>query len=840
MNIKYKLVGLVALVVLIAPGVSMAQAQSVSSLQAQIAALLAEVQTLQAQLTAVGGSGTSGTRWCYTFSSNLSIGMTSSAVSALQTALQKDGESVTVTGTFDDQTASAVTGFQEKYAAEILTPNGLSNGTGYAGASTRAELNTLFGCTGNPINPRPIGPEPIVPVPPIAVNNAPIITEVSAAGANPTPGNSTFISGYYLPTQDATIVIDPGSPSAEIITSGIYYNVGGGGSMSFTVPSNVSPGSHTIEIQANGVVSNVFTFTVISAPSSAVPNVAISVYPGVIVAGQSATLYWSSTNATSCTAAGANDWSGSVATSGSQTITPTNDPALLPYVISYQITCAGPGGSGTVATKMTVTAPSAALSITPTGQSSAVLTNSTGSLLATFYITSPVVATLNSVLVQANSNVGPGQLTLANLRVYVTTQANAEKGIEPTQWYGVTQAVVFPNNTYSFSGSYVMAANTTEEIEVFGDTVSAIPGGYASPLSIAGATATNAPLQSFTTVPGGNVTVELPLTTTFTASANAVSSGNSVTFSWTNAIADQGSVNAFITQSCVSGLTMYDVTNNESFKCGDVDRQVLASGSDTITFTNTSGSPIATTFALDYGSGQFLYQTITVSPAANSNPTITVSPVTVSSGNTATVSWSGTRANDDLIMSCPSGVTIYDVGNNQNFPCGDVQRYVASSGSYDLKFTNANNSPANMTAQLSYTQGTQGVIETWANLTVNAGASPSGALSLSQPSFSATYLEGTSLPNVTSSSFAQVITLTNTSNSNITYTISIPNQPAWLNGSYNKNPLPLNAGQQAGLGVYLDPTTVAKQPGTYSTSITITGNFSGSPAMIPLTLKVIQ
>src|ERR1700722_20261905 len=143
------------------PGIS--SAQSVSSLQAEINSLLAEVQQLQAQLIAQGGSTTP--TWCYTFNTNLSIGMSGSAVTALQTALQKDGESVNVNGTFDDQTAAAVTGFQEKYSSQILAPNGLTNGTGYAGVSTRAELNSLFGCHG-------IVPPPIVPPISIATTTA--------------------------------------------------------------------------------------------------------------------------------------------------------------------------------------------------------------------------------------------------------------------------------------------------------------------------------------------------------------------------------------------------------------------------------------------------------------------------------------------------------------------------------------------------------------------------------------------------------------------------------------------------------------------------------------------
>ena len=82
--------------------------------------------------------------------------MTGPGVTALQTALQKDGESVTVNGTFDDQTAAAVTGFQEKYASQILAPYGLSNGTGYVGSATRAKLNSIYGCV--PHHPTVVAP----------------------------------------------------------------------------------------------------------------------------------------------------------------------------------------------------------------------------------------------------------------------------------------------------------------------------------------------------------------------------------------------------------------------------------------------------------------------------------------------------------------------------------------------------------------------------------------------------------------------------------------------------------------------------------------------------------
>jgi peptidoglycan hydrolase-like protein with peptidoglycan-binding domain len=153
----------------------MAQTMSVAQLQAEIQSLTAQLTQLETQLAAAGGSTTA---WCYTFNNNLSIGMSGNAVTELQTALQKDGESVTVNGTFDDQTAAAVTGFQEKYQSAILSPYGLTNGTGYAGKSTRAELNSLFGCGTVPV--QPIGPTPVQPTP-----------------VNPSPAMSVYQNNQY-------------------------------------------------------------------------------------------------------------------------------------------------------------------------------------------------------------------------------------------------------------------------------------------------------------------------------------------------------------------------------------------------------------------------------------------------------------------------------------------------------------------------------------------------------------------------------------------------------------------------------------------------------------------
>lgn len=118
-------------------------ADLIATLQTEIAQLTAQLQALQAQQSTTPN-------WCYTFNTNLRIGDTGQGVQALQTALGKEGLSSSSTDTFDEQTASAVTGFQEKYKDEVLTPLGLQYGTGFVGSATRTKLNALYGCTVNP------------------------------------------------------------------------------------------------------------------------------------------------------------------------------------------------------------------------------------------------------------------------------------------------------------------------------------------------------------------------------------------------------------------------------------------------------------------------------------------------------------------------------------------------------------------------------------------------------------------------------------------------------------------------------------------------------------------
>ena len=75
-----------------------------------------------------------------------------------------------------------------------------------------------------------------------------------------------------------------------------------------------------------------------SEPPVLLPTVSISLSSSSIVLGESVTINWSSTNTTGCTATGS--WSGSKATSGTETLTPSSVGFF-----NYGISCSGSGGS---------------------------------------------------------------------------------------------------------------------------------------------------------------------------------------------------------------------------------------------------------------------------------------------------------------------------------------------------------------------------------------------------------------------------------------------------------------------------------------------------------------
>jgi len=112
--------------------------------QLLIQQLLARIEDLKQQIAKLQQNN-----FCSSFNSDLYFGMANNeSVRCLQGFLKNQGAGIypegLMTGNFGSLTKQAVIRFQEKYTAEILTPVGLSSGTGYVGEKTRQKINQML------------------------------------------------------------------------------------------------------------------------------------------------------------------------------------------------------------------------------------------------------------------------------------------------------------------------------------------------------------------------------------------------------------------------------------------------------------------------------------------------------------------------------------------------------------------------------------------------------------------------------------------------------------------------------------------------------------------------
>ena len=215
------------------------------------------------------------------FTQNLSVGDRGSEVRELQIALNKlscclisasgEGSLGQETYFFGTKTANAVIRFQNTYKNDILTPNGLSQGTGYFGPSTREKLNELLATggggtqsttnTNTSSNQTPTTTIPSVVPPVVATTTVPIALHIS--GVSPSSGNDG--------TQITITGTGFSSTGNTVLTGfGIFKNVPAiDGSIKITInsgiPDNVKkyylPISTFITVQTNGKSSNSAPFT---------------------------------------------------------------------------------------------------------------------------------------------------------------------------------------------------------------------------------------------------------------------------------------------------------------------------------------------------------------------------------------------------------------------------------------------------------------------------------------------------------------------------------------------------------------------------------------------------
>ncbi len=297
-NIKYLLVAFFA-VSLILP--SFSSAATAEELQVQISALLAQIQSLKAQLAQVQGQPVA---WCHNFNANLKVGDTGSEVGNLITALKREGFEInnleqgdSVDVSFEESIASAVSGFQQKYADEILKPLNLRYGTGYLGKSTRAKLNQLYSCDVKP-KPQPF-PCPMYasPSPDFCAGGKIVYPEKDENSCfrppkcilPPSDNQQPVIHGVGGPTtlksgETGTWVIKAYDPENSPLTYDVNWGdtFGSGASATANLPSQTATFTHSYSVA--GTYNPVFT-VIDNKGLSAKTSISVNVGSAVVETG---------------------------------------------------------------------------------------------------------------------------------------------------------------------------------------------------------------------------------------------------------------------------------------------------------------------------------------------------------------------------------------------------------------------------------------------------------------------------------------------------------------------------------------------------------------------------
>ncbi|MDD4201279.1 MAG: hypothetical protein PHU39_00670 [Candidatus Pacebacteria bacterium] len=206
---------LIAIAIAVTMAVVAVPAAGQTDLQAQIDALLAQIAALQAQLA--GGTSAGAPAVCsgISFTRNLSLGSTGNDVKCLQALLNQDsatqvaasgvGAMGSETTYFGNLTATAVVKFQNKYASEVLAPVGLTSGTGFVGAQTRAKLNAMLVST--PTTPPT---DPTTPTDPVVQTEGDLEVKLLGVPNNVEVGQDSTnvgVMSFELKAKDSDITV---------------------------------------------------------------------------------------------------------------------------------------------------------------------------------------------------------------------------------------------------------------------------------------------------------------------------------------------------------------------------------------------------------------------------------------------------------------------------------------------------------------------------------------------------------------------------------------------------------------------------------------------------------
>jgi hypothetical protein len=182
-------------------------------------------------------------------------------------------------------------------------------------------------------------------------------------------------------------------------------------------------------------------------------------------------------------------------------------------------------------------------------------------------------------------------------------------------------------------------------------------------------------------------------------SYTSINSGGSTSFQWSVPTGGVFTQPIFTIGPCFSGITMYDVTNGQTFYCGSVNRTVAWSGSDVVQFTNVDTNPVSLTAQLAFGTNQPLTYALTIGAGAPvSASSFTVAPTslnfmatqgqspasrTVSMTNISNIGWGASPSSSGwLTVNGNDPDQLGVVVNSSNLSAGTYTGSIKISGNF--------------------------------------------------------------------------------------------------------------------------------------------------------------
>ncbi len=192
---------------------------------------------------------------------------------------------------FGEKTKNAVIAFQNKYADDVLLPQGIAFGTGFVGASTRSKLNSLISMSASADTTTPPAFVPVSK----KTQNPNNFSSFNFFEDNDKSVQLVFISKNYGKYGDT---IEFTGNNFSLTDNQIYFGskvVSGVKALNknkilFTIPDSISPGVYDVEIGNSAGKSESNSYFVVTGNSNTPAPKIISITPTVLSLGDTVTI----------------------------------------------------------------------------------------------------------------------------------------------------------------------------------------------------------------------------------------------------------------------------------------------------------------------------------------------------------------------------------------------------------------------------------------------------------------------------------------------------------------------------------------------------------------------